>query len=143
MKDIGLDVKAPKKKCEDRKCPFHGSLKVHDKLFQGVVISKDTNRTATVEWNYRVFIPKYERHESRRTKIRVHNPPCVDAQLGEIVKVAHTRPLSKTKNCVIVCKVGVEKSFVEEMEAREEALEVIGKKERKKPVEEVSQDASS
>ncbi|MBW2996074.1 30S ribosomal protein S17 [Candidatus Woesearchaeota archaeon] len=120
-KDIGINVKPPKKECEDKNCPFHGNLKPRGKVFTGVVLAKDTHKSATVEWSYTIAIPKYERSETRRTKIHVHNPPCIDADVADVVRVAETHPLSKTKNFVIIENLGKKKGFIEELAAREEA----------------------
>ena len=127
-KNIGFNVKPPKKECEDSKCPFHGTLKPRGRIFTGVVLAKDTHRTATIEWTYSIQIPKYERSEVRRTKIHVHNPSCIDADMGDIVSVAETRPLSKTKNFVIIENLGKKKGFIEELAAREEATVEGGEK---------------
>lgn len=123
--------KTESEKCEDKKCPFHGNLSIRGRTFTGVIIAKDTHKTATVEWSYKFLIPKYERKEIRRSKIRVHNPPCIDANVGDIVKISETRPLSKTKNFVIIENLGKEKGFEEKMEAEEESKMIIDKKERK------------
>lgn len=105
QKNIGLkDVKPPKKKCEDKKCPFHGDLNVKPEIYLGKVIKKDTHHTANVEWERRVYLSKYERHEKRRSRVKAHNPPCIDAEVGDIVTIAKTRPLSKTKTFVIIKK---------------------------------------
>ncbi|MBD3354657.1 30S ribosomal protein S17 [Candidatus Woesearchaeota archaeon] len=127
---------AKEKQCTDKKCPFHGNIKLRGKSFTGVVLAKDTHNTATVEWSYPVVIPKYERSETRRTKIHVHNPSCLDADIGDIVKVQETRPLSKTKKFVIVENMGKKKGFIEELAAREEAtVEGAEEPEIKKPQE--------
>ncbi|HIJ12021.1 TPA: 30S ribosomal protein S17 [Candidatus Woesearchaeota archaeon] len=97
-----LGVKAPTKKCTDGNCPFHGSLNVKKETFKGTVIKRDSNHTATIEWFRPRLVPKYERYEIRRSRMRVHNPACVDAQVGQPVFVVRTRPLSKTKNAVIL-----------------------------------------
>lgn len=102
MKTTILGVKAPSKECKDAKCPFHGQLTVKPETFQGKVIRKDTNRSATIEWTRTYYVQKFERYEPRRSRMHVHNPPCIDAALGETVLVAKTRPLSKTKNHVIL-----------------------------------------
>lgn len=95
--------KAPKKACTDQKCPFHGSLNVKKEIYsKGIVVKKDTHHTATVEWKRSFYVPKYERYEMRKSRLRVHNPPCLDAQPGQAVIVAKTRPLSKTKHHVII-----------------------------------------
>lgn len=105
-KDIGINIKPPKKACSDAKCPFHGSLKVKGRTMRGFIVSKDVHTSATLETERSIFIKKYERYMKRRTRIRVHNPPCVDAQIGDAVRVIACRPLSKTKNFVIIEKVG-------------------------------------
>lgn len=101
-----LGVKAPKKAFDsehhDRNCPFTGGLAVKKELLKGKVVKKDTNKSATIVWNRPFYVPKYERYEMRRSRLRVHNPPCIDAQVGQKVLVARTRPLSKTKNHVII-----------------------------------------
>jgi len=53
----------------------------------------------------RHFIPKYERYSKRRTKLLVHNPDCLNAQVGDVVKIMETRPLSKTKHFVVIGKM--------------------------------------
>jgi small subunit ribosomal protein S17 len=101
-RDIGLDVKKPEKECSDIKCPWHSSIAVRGKLFQGMVTSAKMKNSAVVEWGFDQFIPKYERYERRNTRITVHNPPCISAKEGDTVTVVETRPLSKTKSFVIV-----------------------------------------
>lgn len=102
MNEELLGRKAPPKSCGDTKCPFHGLVTVKKEIFVGKVIRKDVNHSATIVWERPYYVPKYERYEMRRSKIRVHNPACFDAPLGAWVTVAKTRPLSKTKNHVII-----------------------------------------
>ena len=104
-KNIGIDVKAPKEVCEDKKCPFHGDIKLRGRTFTGIVVKKDTNKSATVQWERRQYIYKYERYAEKRSKIRVHNPDCIKAEIGEKVRVAECRPISKTKHFVIIEKI--------------------------------------
>ncbi len=101
-KDVGINAKVPEKECIDKKCPFHGAIGVKREEYVGRVIKKDVNRSATIEWERQHYIPKYERYERRRSRLRVHNPACVDARVGDFVRVRKTRPLSKTKNFAIV-----------------------------------------
>lgn len=102
QKTIGIEVKSPKNKCEDKNCPFHGNLKIRGRMFTGKIMSKDTHKTAKVQWKTQVLIKKYERFKTKLSKIKVHNPRCIDASVGDIVKVAETKPISKTKKFVIV-----------------------------------------
>jgi len=97
-----LGVKAPHKECTDKKCPFHGEITVKKELFTGRIIKKDINRSATIEWFRPNYIAKYERYELKRSRLRVHNPACINAEVGQEVLVAKTRPLSKTKTHVII-----------------------------------------
>ncbi len=97
-----LGVASPAKSCTDGKCPFHGTVTVKKELFTGKVVKKDINRSATIEWFHSQYIPKYERFAWRRSRMRVHNPSCLDAAPGQNVLVAKTRPLSKTKHHVIL-----------------------------------------
>ena len=97
-----LGITAPKKTCTDPKCPFHGQLNVKKELFRGIIVSRDAHHTAVIEWKRPFYVPKYERYELRKSKVSVHNPPCLDAQVGQEVLITKTRPLSKTKNHVIL-----------------------------------------
>ena len=121
-----LGVKAPKNNCTDQKCPFHGQINVKNELFKGKVIKKDINRSATIEWTRPYFVPKFERYEVRRSRMRVHNPGCIDAGIGQNVLVAKTRPLSKNKNHVIIKIIEDEnetqkKTVTKKVKAKEES----------------------
>ena len=104
-RDIGLDVKPPKKECNDKKCPFHGTLPVRGKVFVGEVVKDRAQSTVVVKWDYYHYVPKYERYMRRNTKVSAHLPPCIDARKGDRVRIAECRPLSKTKKFVVIEKV--------------------------------------
>ncbi|MBS3138084.1 30S ribosomal protein S17 [Candidatus Woesearchaeota archaeon] len=95
--------------CDDKKCPVHGHVTLKRESFTGIVIKKDANRSATIEWERQHYVKKYERYELRRSRIHVHNPACINAKIGDMVKVMKTRPLSKTKTFAIVTIVGDKK----------------------------------
>ena len=92
----------PERECNDPKCPFHGHLKVHGRIFEGYVVSDKMQRTVTVRIDYLWRDKKYKRYEKRSSKIKAHNPPCLDAKEGDIVKIMETRPLAKTVKFVVV-----------------------------------------
>jgi small subunit ribosomal protein S17 len=121
MKKQLLGIKAPKKDCTDKKCPFHGEINVKNEIFRGTVVKKDINRSATISWNRTFSVPKYERFEIRRSRLRVHNPPCIDAEIGQEVVVARTRPLSKVKHHVILQAENVKVGDVEKKVSKAEA----------------------
>ncbi|MCW7071495.1 MAG: 30S ribosomal protein S17 [Candidatus Methanospirareceae archaeon] len=102
--DIGIDVRVPTKDCEDENCPFHGRLPVRGQILEGVVVSDRAAKTVVVLRSYLKKVRKYERYEKRRSKIHAHNPPCINARQGDVVKIAECRPLSKTKSFVVVEK---------------------------------------
>ncbi len=101
-------------KYSDKKCPFTSSLPVKKELLRGIVVKRDTNHSATIEWTRIKSVPKYERFEVVRNKLRVHNPPIIDAQIGNMVVVARTRPLSKTKNHVIIKILSDDENLVQD-----------------------------
>jgi len=100
--NVGLNVAAPAEECSDTNCPFHGSLPVRGQVITGKVVSDRMNSTVVVERNYFHFQNKYKRYEKRSSKFHAHNPPCLNAQEGDTVRIAECRPLSKTKHFVVV-----------------------------------------
>lgn len=102
QKNIGLEVQKIKEECGDSKCPFHGTLKIRGRMMRGVVIKQDTHRTVTVEFLWNRYLPKYERFEKKRTRIRAHNPKCINAQVGDLVLIVESKKISKTKSFVVV-----------------------------------------
>lgn len=101
-RDIGLDVTAPDKECNDIHCPFHGRLPVRGQVFTGSVVSSRMEKTVVVKRTSEKLITKFERYEKRQSKMHAHNPPCIDAAEGDTVKIAECRPLSKTKTFVVI-----------------------------------------
>jgi small subunit ribosomal protein S17 len=106
-RDIGLDVRAPKEACDDRHCPFHGHLSVRGQVLEGTIVSASMQRTAVVERTLMHFVPKFERYEKRRRRYLAHSPPCLHIPVGHRVKIAETRPLSKTVAFCIVQDLGL------------------------------------
>ena len=94
--------KVPNKECTDNKCPFHGNIVVKKEFIKGKIVKKDINRSATIEWARSTYVPKYERYKMKMSKMRTHNPGCINAEIGQTVIVARTKPLSKMKHFVIV-----------------------------------------
>ena len=120
-KKTGIDTRPPGQTCEDPKCPYHGKLKVRGKLFTGTVVSDKMQKSVVVEWLGWRFIPKYERYKKTRTKVAAHNPKCIDAKEGDVVQISECRPLSKTKNFVVMGIGGKERDYELKKEAVAEA----------------------
>jgi small subunit ribosomal protein S17 len=105
-RDVGLDVRAPKARCDDRHCPFHGRLPLRGQLLEGTVVSTSMQRTAVVERTLLHFVPKFERYEKRRRRYLAHAPACLNVPVGHRVRIAETRPLSKLVSFCIVEDLG-------------------------------------
>ncbi len=61
------------------------------------------DKTVVVEREYDVAVPKYDRYMKRRSRIPAHVPGVLEPlSVGDSVKIAETRPLSKTKSHVVV-----------------------------------------
>ena len=102
---MALSLKKPKKSCNDKNCPFHGSLPVRGRILEGVVVSAKMDKTVIVRRDYLHYVPKFKRYERRHSHIPAHNPPCINAKEGERVKIAECRPISKTVSFVVVEKL--------------------------------------
>lgn len=100
--DIGIDVKIPEDRCEDKNCPFHGRLAVRGQIIDGIVVSDKMDRSIVVQREHMRYIKKYERSEKRTRKYLAHLPPCVKAHVGNKVKIMECRPLSKTISYVVI-----------------------------------------
>jgi len=100
--DIGLGVKVPDEKCNDKHCVFHAGFKIRGREFIGVVVRTNAQKTAVVEWERLFYLSKYQRYEKRRSRLQVHNTLCMGIKVGDKVRIVESRPISKTKNFVIV-----------------------------------------
>jgi len=99
-----LSMKKPNKECDDVNCPYHGTLSVRGKTVKGTVVSDKMQKSVVIKIEYTRYFQKYERYARMSSRITAHNPPCIDAQTGDVVIIAECRPLSKTKNFVVISK---------------------------------------
>lgn len=92
--------------CLDKKCPIHGNLKVRGRIFKGTVVRK-LNKRIAIEFERMVYVRKYERYSSSKTRIHARLPDCFEKeiQIGDIVKVQECRPLSKIIHFVVIEKI--------------------------------------
>jgi small subunit ribosomal protein S17 len=105
-----LALKKPKKSCDDRNCPFHGTLSIRGRILDGAVISDKMDKTVVVRRDYQLYVPKFKRYERRHSHINAHSPPCLVLKEGDKVRIAECRPISKTVSFVVVEKMEEEKS---------------------------------
>ncbi len=96
------------------------------RIFVGTVIETKMAKTATVEWDRRKSLPKYERYEKRRTTVKAHIPDEMKVHKGDIVSIMECRPISKTKKFIVTEVKGKERLFAER-EMRREESKVKGK----------------
>lgn len=105
---IGLDVEQPPEPenpetYDYETCPFFGELSVRGQTIEGRVVSTKMDRTVIVEREYEVSVPKYDRFMKRTSRVPAHVPGVLEGlSEGDDVKIAETRPLSKTKSHVVV-----------------------------------------
>lgn len=67
----------------------------------GMVVSDKMEKTSVVAVERRVLHPVYKKYVKRTTKFKAHDETN-QCQVGDVVKIMETRPLSKTKRWRIV-----------------------------------------
>ena len=75
------------------------------RIFVGKVISNKMAKTVKVEWPRRKFLYKYERYQKKKSAVMAHVPEGMNINMGDTVRISECRPISKTKNFVVVEKV--------------------------------------
>ena len=78
-----------------------GTRRNNRKVREGVVVSNRMDKTAIVEATERVRHPRYDKTVQRRSRLAVHDADNT-LGVGDLVRVAETRPLSKTKRWRLV-----------------------------------------
>ncbi|MHB1925838.1 MAG: 30S ribosomal protein S17 [Leptospirillum sp.] len=63
---------------------------------QGVVVSNKMEKTVVVEVQRRVLHPLYHKVVSKRTRIKAHTLEQIE--VGSVVEIISTRPISKDKS---------------------------------------------
>ena len=115
VRNIGIpNIEPPEKTCDDRNCPFHGNLSVRGRVMEGIVTSTRMRKTIVFQTDYLSLIKKYARYERRRSRKLAHLPPCIEANVGDTIKVVECRPLSKNVSRVVVAVTPTEEEAKEE-----------------------------
>jgi small subunit ribosomal protein S17 len=89
-------------KCDDKKCFKHGGVKTRGEYLSGKVVSAKGRHTVVVEREATQYFSKYRKWARGTSRISAHNPGCMNAKVGDIVELAETRKLSKTKAWTVV-----------------------------------------
>lgn len=71
----------------------------------GIVINNKMSKTVTVAVNMKIAHKKYGKILTRTKKYKVHDETNA-CNIGDIVKIKETRPLSKTKFWTLMLKLG-------------------------------------
>lgn len=98
------------------------------RTFVGVVTSTKMNKTAIVEWQKKIKLPKYDRYMVRKKRKAAHVPEDITIKVGDVVKIMETKPISKTKNFIIVENIGFKKEHIIKTEAKDGANQHVHKK---------------
>ena len=115
VRNIGIpNIEPPEKTCDDNNCPFHGNLSVRGRVMEGIVTSTRMHRTIVFQMDYLSLIKKYARYERRRSRKLAHLPPCIEANVGDTIKVVECRPLSKNVSRVVVAVTPAEEGAKED-----------------------------
>ena len=103
-RNIGLPVKELKKKPveNEKNNPFNGSLSIHGKIFEGIVINAKAKWTVVIERESLIDFTKFKRFGRSKNKIHAHVPSNLDVQEGDYVVAAECRPISKSVSFVVV-----------------------------------------
>jgi len=73
------------------------------KQITGTILSKSAEHTVTVCVDVMKIHPRYKKRYTRVTKYHVHDFSGT-SQVGDVVTIIETRPISKTKKWIIVEK---------------------------------------
>ena len=86
---------------DDRDAPTPTGAQPRRKVREGMVVSTKMDKTAVVAVTDRVRHRRYDKTVQRTTKLYVHDEDN-DLNVGDRVRVAETRPLSKLKRWRLV-----------------------------------------
>ena len=73
------------------------------RILEGIVVSAKTNKTLTVKVERKFSHPLYKKIIKVTKKYKVHNPVC-NYKEGDFIKIEECRPISKTKNWIVLEK---------------------------------------
>ncbi len=86
---------------EQAEVPEAGLVRPRRKLRTGVVVSAQNDKTVTVLVERQFAHPLYTKQVKKTKKYRAHDENN-EYQMGDVVRIGETRPLSKTKRWRVV-----------------------------------------
>lgn len=105
INNIGIEAKSPSKGCDDKLCPWHGTLPVRGRIAEGYVTSAKMDKTLILRRDYLHLVKKYDRYEKRHGSLSARNPSCIDAKVGDFVRVMECRHIAKHVSFVVIEKL--------------------------------------
>lgn len=109
VRNIGIPgVNSPRiRECDDKFCPFHGTMRIRGKITNGVVVSRTSRNTVIIRQDYLKFVRKYQRYERRNSRFICHLPSCLrnEINIGDLVRIGESRKISKTKAFIVLDKI--------------------------------------
>jgi small subunit ribosomal protein S17 len=96
------ESKKPKKKEPKKGLPQLDGLIPRGDILTGRVVSDKMKKTVIVSRDITKYFPKYKKYARARSRIVAHNPSSINAKVGDMVTIAETRKLSKTKAWMVV-----------------------------------------
>jgi small subunit ribosomal protein S17 len=95
-----MENKEEKPKKKGKKKNIALATATRGRIFQGLVTKKFEKRVV-VEFKRTIYIQKYERYMKKNTKLHARIPENLDPQIGDLIKVQETRPLSKITHFIV------------------------------------------
>ena len=92
------------KKNKESRSKEKGTVGTHGRTFEGSVVKKFPHRVV-VEFERTVFNQKYERFYKKKTKLHARIPEGMELEIGDLVRVRETRPLSKIVRFLVLKKI--------------------------------------
>lgn len=74
------------------------------RIFKGKVTKKFPTRVV-VEFERTIYIPKYERYYKKKTSLHARLPENFEIEIGDLVRIQETRPLSKIIHFIVIEKI--------------------------------------
>ncbi len=75
------------------------------RILKGTVVSDKCDKTVTVQVVNRVIHPIYKKKKKKRKKYAAHDEKNI-CRVGDEVKIAEHRPISKTKKWIVLSRNG-------------------------------------
>jgi small subunit ribosomal protein S17 len=101
-KVIIMEGETPQTEVSEKKFYKIEGIASRGETLKGRVVSDKMKKTVIIERDITKYLPKYKKYARTRSHIVAHNPSSINAKVGDMVIIAETRKLSKTKAWMVV-----------------------------------------